>query len=69
MSDKRRQSARKAIKMTPGMITFIKLKLKEKWSPEKVSGCLLEESEQAINYESIYLHIWADKKRGWLFKH
>ena len=69
-SDKRRQTARKAIKMTPDMIAFIELKLEEKWSPEQISGWLLEESGQAISYESIYRHIWADKQSGGiLFKH
>jgi len=70
MSDKRRHSARKPIKMTPSMIDLIELKLEEKWSPEQISGWLLEENGQTISYESIYLHIWADKKSGgFLFKH
>ena len=70
LSEKRRQSSRKSIKMTPDVIAIIDLKLEEKWSPEQISGWLLEESGQAISYESIYLHIWADKESGGLlFKH
>ena len=69
-SDERRQTARKAIKMTPGIIILIESKLEEKWSPEQISGWLLEERGQRISYERIYLHIWADKNTGgFLFKH
>ena len=70
LSNDRRQSAKKFIKMTSEMITFIELKLEEKWSPEQISGWLLEEKGQSLSYETIYLHIWADKKSGGeLFKH
>ena len=63
-ADIRRTMAAKAIKMTPDMIELIKSKLREKWSPEQVSGWLLEEKEQLLSYETIYLYIWDDKRSG-----
>ena len=56
-SDQRRIEATKAIKMTDGMIRLIESKLREKWSPEQISGWLLEEREQQLSHETIYLHI------------
>ena len=63
-SHQRRIDATKAIKMTDGMIRLIESKLREKWSPEQISGWLLEEREQQLSHETLYLHIWADKALG-----
>jgi len=63
-SNTRRQKAEKSIKMTPDMVFLIESKLKAKWSPEQISGWIFEEKGQRISYETIYLHIWADKKSG-----
>ena len=63
-ADIRRTMAAKAIKMTPDMIELIESKLREKWSPEQISGWLLEEKEQLLSYETIYMHIWDDKRSG-----
>lgn len=61
----RRQLASKAIKMTTDMIEFVDNKLTEhQWSPEQISGWLLEEKKIAISHERIYQHIWDDKKQG-----
>ena len=60
----RRQNAAKFIKMTPQMITFIESQLRENWSPEQISGHLKETGELYISHETIYLHIWTDKKAG-----
>lgn len=69
-SDERRAEAAKAIKMTPDMIQLIESKLREKWSPEQISGWLLDEREERLSYETIYLYIWADKASGGkLFTH
>ena len=38
--------------------------LKKEWSPEQVSGWLRRKGELSISHETIYRHIWADKKRG-----
>lgn len=63
-SVQRRRKACKPSKMTPEMIAVIESKLRIKWSPEQVSGWLLDEHEELISHESIYLHVWADKRAG-----
>ena len=60
----RRSQAVKAIKMTPLMIELIESKLRENWSPEKISGLLLKMQQVRISYESIYIHVWRDKHTG-----
>jgi len=70
LSDKRRLSACKAIKMTTKLITVIDSKIKEAWSPEQISGWLREEQNTLISHETIYQHIWSDKRSGGqLFQH
>ena len=64
LSDKRRSEAAKAIKMTAGMIQLIRSKLHKKWSPEQISGWLLEVQGVSLSHEALYLHIWADKASG-----
>lgn len=63
-AERRRKEASKATKMTLGMIAIIESKLRIKWSPEQISGWLLNEQEELISPESIYLHVWADKQSG-----
>ena len=63
-SQTRRKSAKKATKMTVIMIALIKSKLEENWSPEQISGWLLEERGEYLSYETIYLYIWENKKLG-----
>ena len=46
------------------MIQLITSKLHKKWSPEQISGWLLEEQGVQLSHEAIYLHIWADKALG-----
>ena len=69
-SDNRRQATHKAIKMVPSVIQCIENKLHERWSPEQISGWLLDEKGQSLSYETIYRHIWLDKKnKGKLHLH
>ena len=63
-SSQRRKEACKPSKMTLEMIAIIESKLRLEWSPEQVSGWLLYEQEELISHESIYLHVWADKRSG-----
>jgi IS30 family transposase len=65
-TDTRRLAACKATKITTALIALIKSKLTTKWSPEQVSGWLGEGQCIDISYETIYQHVWSDKKR-WLF--
>ncbi len=60
----RRKTSRKATKMTPTLIAIIEEKIVEEWSPEQISGWLLEEKELLISHERIYQHIWQDKEDG-----
>lgn len=65
----RRQEANKATKMTPDLIERVEAKLREDWSPEQVSGWLLDKHE-LLSHERIYQHIWTDKRGGGnLYKH
>ena len=54
-----------AYKMTPTRIELIEQMLKnDQFSPEQISGNLKLNYKIAISHESIYLHIWKDKKLG-----
>lgn len=63
-TDLRRLEAAKAVKMTPVMIKLIESKLRENWSPDQISGWLLDERQQLISHEIIYQHVWNDKHLG-----
>lgn len=61
----RRQAASSAPKkMIPSVVKIIEEKIREKWSPEQISGRLKLELDISISHESIYQHIWADKQQG-----
>jgi transposase, IS30 family len=70
-----RRFARKgiAVKMTPALVAVIEDKLtNEQWSPEQISGRLKIEADNPIHisHETIYQHIYADKrKKGKLYLH
>ncbi len=59
---------RKAIsqnkKMTLERIEIIEDKLKMQWSPVQISGWLKRKKLEHVSHESIYKHVWADKKKG-----
>jgi IS30 family transposase len=63
-TDKRRAEAVQAYKMTPELIMVIESKLRVEWSPEQIAGWLLDDQNLSISHESIYLHIWAQKRAG-----
>jgi transposase, IS30 family len=61
---------RKPTKMTPQLVLIVEEKLKLQWSPEQISGRLKIEAVAHISHETIYKHIWSDKRRGGsLYKH
>jgi IS30 family transposase len=65
--DRRHKANTVKSKMTSSTILLIEEKLKtEQWSPEQISGWLKDNTEISISYESIYQHIWSDKKQGGL---
>lgn len=66
----RRFSAAKRIKMTPAMIELIDTYICQDFSPEQVSGYLARQHALSISHETIYKHIWSDKRNGGtLYKH
>lgn len=66
---RRHEASSKPKRMTENMVKLIDSKLEMKWSPEQISG-LLKASGSPISHESIYRHIWANKRSGGeLYKH
>ncbi len=59
----RRQSADKAIKITPVVIAEIEKRLSEAWRPEQISTRLKTEGI-AVSHAWIDQHVYADKKQG-----
>ncbi len=43
---------------------MIEEKLRQRFSPEQISGWLLNEHEKCLSHETIYRHLWTDKKTG-----
>jgi IS30 family transposase len=60
----RRQASKGPTRMLPGVVKVIETKLEMDWSPEQISGWLEKNQDQSISHESIYLHVWHDKKTG-----
>ena len=66
----RRFAAAKRIKMTPLMVELVDHYIRQDFSPEQVSGFLARNHDLKISHETIYKHIWSDKKSGGtLYKH
>ena len=70
-SDRRSKASRRPKKMTATTIKIIEKKLCKQWSPEQIAGFLKKQKyPKATSTETIYQHIWKDKKRGGsLYKH
>lgn len=52
-------------KMAPELIGLVKTKLcREEWSPQQISSWLAMSCGVRLSHESIYRHIWADKRAG-----
>lgn len=64
-TERRSKASRTPKKLTPPLIAIIEEKiLKEEWSPEQIAGRLEKEGIANISYETIYQHIWKDKRTG-----
>jgi IS30 family transposase len=62
-----RCSARKGVArvMTACLVVRLEKFLTDfQWSPEQICGALQHEDGTKLSHESIYRHIWTDKKRG-----
>ena len=58
------------IKMDAELVLMIEEKLFLQWSPGQISGWLKRHNHARISYETIYQHVWRDKKNGGhLYKH
>lgn len=56
--------------MTPENIAIIESYLEKKWSPEQITGRLKELGILNVSHESIYQHIYKDRKKGgFLYKY
>ena len=69
--ERRAKASKTPKKLTPSLIAIIEVKiLNEEWSPDQIAGRLKKEGIANISHESIYQHIWKDKRTGGtLYKH
>ena len=64
-SQRRKEASCAARKMKPDLVNLIEEKLtQEQWSPDQISGGLVENGVASISHERIYQHVWEDKKSG-----
>jgi IS30 family transposase len=62
----RRSRSRRNGRFTARDFALIDELLRRQWSPEQVAGRLARQGLLAISHETIYRHVWLDKKRGGL---
>ena len=62
-TSRRSKASRSPIKMTPTFIKLIEDRLACQWSPEQIAGRLAKEG-YPVSHETIYKHVWANKKQG-----
>lgn len=46
------------------MIDYVNAQLNEEYSPDQISGRAKEQGVNCVSPESIYKHVWVDKKKG-----
>jgi transposase, IS30 family len=61
---RRRSWSRRNQRFTAAEWVQVHAGLREKWSPEQVAGRLRRAQRLRISHETIYRHIWADKRAG-----
>lgn len=64
MTKQRHIDKPKNIKMTPELQQIVTPFIKQKWSPDCISGRLKLEGKDSVSHETIYRYILADKKAG-----
>jgi IS30 family transposase len=62
----RRSRSRRNRRFTPEDFALIDELLCRQWSPEQVAGHLARSGRLSISHETIYRHVWRDKKEGGL---
>lgn len=60
----RRSRSRRNQRFTPQDFMLVDKLLCRQWSPEQVSGHLRRQGLLAISHETIYRHVWRDKREG-----
>jgi transposase, IS30 family len=60
----RRSRSRRNQRISEEDWRIVEAQIREDWSPEQVSGRLQAEGIVSVSHETIYLRVWADKKRG-----
>ena len=60
----RRSRSRRNQRIRPSDWALVLTCLKQRWSPEQISGRLKKDGSLRISHESIYRHIWLDKRLG-----
>jgi len=60
----RRSRSRRNQRFSPADWALVHARLREHWSPEQVAGRFRREHQLRISHETIYRHIWADKRAG-----
>ena len=60
----RRSRSRRNRQFSPNDFKRVDDLLAQRWSPEQISGRLARDGILAISHETIYRHVWRDKKAG-----
>lgn len=60
----RRSRSRRNQRLTAADWDLVRTYLEQEWSPEQIAGRLANEGVLRISHESIYRHIWRDKRQG-----
>ena len=60
----RRSRSRRNQRFSSGDLAMVEALLAEKWSPEQIAGYLRRVRELHISHETIYRHIWQDRRAG-----
>ncbi|MGH7240242.1 MAG: IS30 family transposase [Candidatus Saccharimonadales bacterium] len=63
--ERRARASNRSHKMHKAVIAEIEEKLHLQWSPEQISGWFAHHKPTCkVSHETIYKHVWADKRRG-----
>jgi len=60
----RRSRSRRHRRFTPEDFALVEGLLCRQWSPEQIAGYLRRTGQLAISHETIYRHVWRDKRQG-----
>lgn len=70
MTNGRRSRSRRNQQFTANDFKRVDALLAQRWSPEQISGRLALGPDLSISHETIYRHVWRDKKAGgYLYMH